>query len=77
MTITVSHERQKPKRKKKKKRKRNVLYEYFDKCYQLLIINYQHVDFWQVEAPNEFTWMHLHQTWLDGLEGKDDTSWFI
>jgi len=43
----------------------------------LPITNYQHVDFWQVEAPNEFTWMHLHQTWLDGSEGKDDTSWFI
>ncbi|AES60113.2 putative sucrose-phosphate phosphatase [Medicago truncatula] len=31
----------------------------------------------KVEAPNEFTWMHLHQTWLDGSEGKDDNSWFI
>lgn len=34
--------------------------------------------FWQVDAPNEFTWMHSHQTWLDGSGGKeDDMPWFI
>ncbi|CAJ2673527.1 unnamed protein product [Trifolium pratense] len=31
----------------------------------------------KVDAPNKLTWMHLHQTWLDGSEGKDDTPWFI
>ncbi|XP_045816603.1 sucrose-phosphatase 2-like isoform X3 [Trifolium pratense] len=31
----------------------------------------------KVDAPNKFTWMHLHQSWLDGSEGKDDTPWFI
>ncbi|XP_059646548.1 sucrose-phosphatase 1-like [Cornus florida] len=24
-----------------------------------------------------FTWVHVHQTWLDGLAAKDHTTWFI
>jgi hypothetical protein len=44
----------------------------------IYVTNYLYfVDFWQVDAPNKFTWMHLHQTWLDGSEGKDDAPWFI
>ncbi|KAI5394679.1 COMPASS (complex proteins associated with Set1p) component, variant 4 [Lathyrus oleraceus] len=31
----------------------------------------------KVDAPNEFTWMHIHQTWLDGSKGKDNTPWFV
>lgn len=31
----------------------------------------------KVDAPDELTWMHLHQTWLDGYGGKDDMPCFI
>ncbi|XP_061354878.1 sucrose-phosphatase 1-like isoform X1 [Gastrolobium bilobum] len=31
----------------------------------------------EADAPDEFTWMHLHQTWLDGSGEKDDLPWFI
>ncbi|XP_017985221.1 PREDICTED: sucrose-phosphatase 2 [Theobroma cacao] len=31
----------------------------------------------QAEEPEAFTWMHIHQTWLDGLEAKDQTTWFF
>lgn len=33
--------------------------------------------FWQVDAPDRYSWMHLHQTWLDGLGGQDDASWLL
>ncbi|XP_027367730.1 sucrose-phosphatase 1-like isoform X2 [Abrus precatorius] len=31
----------------------------------------------KVDAPNEYTWMHLHQTWLDGSGEQDDMPWFL
>ncbi|CAI8602000.1 unnamed protein product [Vicia faba] len=31
----------------------------------------------KADTPNEFTWMHIHQTWLDGSKGKDNTPWFM
>ncbi|KAK7290474.1 hypothetical protein RIF29_04923 [Crotalaria pallida] len=31
----------------------------------------------KVDAPDELTWVHLHQTWLNGSGGKDDMPWFI
>ncbi|CAL0328493.1 unnamed protein product [Lupinus luteus] len=31
----------------------------------------------KVDAPDELTWMHLQQTWLDGSGGKDDMPWII
>ncbi|KAL9319021.1 hypothetical protein ACSQ67_015538 [Phaseolus vulgaris] len=31
----------------------------------------------KVDAPHHYTWMHLHQTWLDGLGEKDDVSWLL
>ncbi|XP_039041986.1 sucrose-phosphatase 2-like isoform X2 [Hibiscus syriacus] len=29
------------------------------------------------QAEESFTWMHIHQTWLDGLEAKDQSVWFL
>ncbi|XVF00070.1 hypothetical protein REPUB_Repub03eG0254000 [Reevesia pubescens] len=29
------------------------------------------------QAEEAFTWMHIHQTWLDGLEVKDQATWFF
>ncbi|KAL4279968.1 hypothetical protein GQ457_03G028410 [Hibiscus cannabinus] len=29
------------------------------------------------QAEESFTWMHIHQTWLDGLEAKDPSVWFL
>ncbi|KAH1064497.1 hypothetical protein J1N35_029484 [Gossypium stocksii] len=29
------------------------------------------------QAEEGFTWMHIHQTWLDGLETKHQTVWFL
>ncbi|KAL4277914.1 hypothetical protein GQ457_03G028400 [Hibiscus cannabinus] len=29
------------------------------------------------QAEESFTWMHIHQTWLDGLEAKDSSVWFL
>ncbi|KAK8677392.1 hypothetical protein V6N13_142934 [Hibiscus sabdariffa] len=29
------------------------------------------------QAEESFTWMHTHQTWLDGLEAKDPSVWFL
>ncbi|XP_022640899.1 probable sucrose-phosphatase 2 isoform X3 [Vigna radiata var. radiata] len=31
----------------------------------------------KVDAPHHYTWMHLHQTWLDGLGEKDEVSWLL
>ncbi|KAK7393150.1 hypothetical protein VNO78_21629 [Psophocarpus tetragonolobus] len=31
----------------------------------------------KVDAPDHYTWMHLHQIWLDGLGGQDDLSWLL
>ncbi|XP_054787354.1 sucrose-phosphatase 2-like [Prosopis cineraria] len=32
----------------------------------------------KVDSPDEFIWMHLHQTWLDGSgQNDDDKIWFI
>lgn len=29
----------------------------------------------QVEPSNGFTWLHVHQTWLDGLQGNNQGTW--
>ncbi|XP_022765606.1 sucrose-phosphatase 2-like isoform X2 [Durio zibethinus] len=29
------------------------------------------------QAEDAFTWMHIHQTWLNGLEAKDQTTWYF
>ncbi|XVE68544.1 hypothetical protein DITRI_Ditri09bG0076400 [Diplodiscus trichospermus] len=29
------------------------------------------------KSEDAFTWMHIHQTWLDGFEAKDETIWFL
>ncbi|XVF82664.1 hypothetical protein PTKIN_Ptkin16aG0066900 [Pterospermum kingtungense] len=29
------------------------------------------------QVEEGFTWMHIHQTWLDGLEAKDQTVWLL
>ncbi|KAL1337657.1 sucrose-phosphatase 2 isoform X2 [Arachis hypogaea] len=31
----------------------------------------------KIDAEDQFTWMHIHQTWVDGFGEKDDMSWVI
>lgn len=31
----------------------------------------------QVEVPDTFTWLHMHQTWLDGFGIEDAKRWFF
>ncbi|CAJ1968003.1 unnamed protein product [Sphenostylis stenocarpa] len=31
----------------------------------------------KVDAPDRYIWMHLHQTWLDGLGGQNDMCWLL
>lgn len=31
----------------------------------------------QVEEPDTFTWLHMHQTWLDGFGIEDAKRWFF
>ncbi|XP_057980709.1 sucrose-phosphatase 2-like isoform X2 [Malania oleifera] len=31
----------------------------------------------KAKVPGGFTWMHVHQTWLDGLGDKDPTTWLF
>ncbi|KAG5076939.1 hypothetical protein JHK82_055634 [Glycine max] len=31
----------------------------------------------KVDVPDEYTWMHLHHTWLDDVGGQDDVSWLL
>ncbi|KAJ6349811.1 hypothetical protein OIU78_006079 [Salix suchowensis] len=31
----------------------------------------------KAKVPDGFTWMHMHQTWLEGSEPKDQTTWLF
>eukprot|EP00258_Populus_trichocarpa_P047148 XP_024463167.1 sucrose-phosphatase 1 isoform X2 [Populus trichocarpa] len=31
----------------------------------------------KANVPDGFTWMHMHQTWLEGSEPKDQTTWLF
>ncbi|KAK7279080.1 hypothetical protein RJT34_24124 [Clitoria ternatea] len=31
----------------------------------------------KVDAPDEYTWMYLHQTWLEGSGGQDEMYWLL
>ncbi|GLT88695.1 hypothetical protein SLE2022_067100 [Rubroshorea leprosula] len=31
----------------------------------------------QAEAPDGFVWVHVHQTWLDGWQAKDQAAWLF
>ena len=43
----------------------------------MVIINVLFVifGFHQAELPDGFSWVHMHQTWLDGSRARDQTVW--
>ena len=50
-------------------------YDFIATCLITVLPMFSYPGFQQAEEA--FTWMHIHQTWLDGLEAKDQTNWFL